>query len=261
MLDVEDTPAWLKRLVLRFAVLVGSPMQAASAAARGSSARQPCQDTDHVPSPVSGPRDELSGAPNLARREPASGPMLEPTPAPLEGRAKADTVNEWLPAAMQPRRVKPKRKQKRSRREGQSGGDDAGAGGGQRGISPAEGSLGRYTAGGHAAACVGAGLDGEAEQPPAARRSGGGGAHGGGGSDGGGAPVREHEGVGLGSNDAEQPAAAQRSSSGGNGNGDGANTSGAPVPGPPGVDRLSGGKPVHAARGVGDSAGILMVFP
>lgn len=205
VLDVADQPAWLKRLVLTFAVRVGGMDAAASPAQRPATP---------------------AGAPNLARREPAAAARAAPR---ADGPALAD---DWLPAALQPRRGEaPKRKQpKRTRRDAQGG---SSSGGGPRGggSMAEEGEL-----------AVSA-----AESSPAAAR-------------GGSAPREAGEAGGA--------WRGARSATQRGGGGAGGSWSGALAPGllrgalaPPGVGRLGSGGPVHAARGAPSSAGVLAARP
>ena len=119
MVDVADQPAWLKRLVLRFAVLFSGSMDAAGRGGSGADAA----------APLMGPLrpSQFGAAPNLDRREPSA-----------VTKRPATAANDWLPAALQPRRAgEPKRKQqKRERREPQAGSQALNAGGGARGPEP-----------------------------------------------------------------------------------------------------------------------------
>lgn len=126
VVDVADQPAWLKRLVLRFAVLFSGTMDAAgrSGSTAGASA-----------SPVGTPGpSQFGGAPNLERREPSA--------AAAERTAMA---GDWLPAALQPRKAgEAKRKQqKRVRREPQAGSQGVAAAGGASGPEPRGDAPGR----------------------------------------------------------------------------------------------------------------------
>ena len=119
VVNVADQPAWLKRLVLRFAVLFSGTMDAAGRSGSGAGASA---------SPVETPGASLfGGAPNLEQRGPSA--------AAAERTAMAD---EWLPAALQPRKAgEAKRKQqKRVRREPQAGSQGLAAAGGASGPEP-----------------------------------------------------------------------------------------------------------------------------
>ena len=128
VVDVADQPAWLKRLVLRFAVLFSGSMDAADRSGSSASASVP-------PMGPLGP-SRLGGAPNLERREPAGAVDERP----------ATAANDWLPAALQPRKAgdAKRKQQKRARREPQAGSQASAAAGGAsgpepRGDAPAEG--------------------------------------------------------------------------------------------------------------------------
>jgi len=205
VLDVADQPAWLKRLVLTFAVRVGGMDAAASPAQRPATP---------------------GGAPNLARREPAAPARASPR---ADGPALAD---DWLPAALQPRRGDmPKRKQpKRTRRDAHGG--SSGGGGPRAGGSMAEEGESAVSA---------------AESSAAAAR--------------GGSALRE-------AGEAGGAWRGARSASQRGGGGVGGSWSGALAPGlprgalaPPGVGRLGSGGPVHAARGAPNSAGAPVARP